>query len=122
MGASVAVAFLGFWIAYRIYGGNRGLEGGKSWAMRFQGPHRWLENKYFVDELYERIVIRPLAWLSRMLWKVVDGIVIEGSLHVGAFLTELSGDLTRLTTTGNVRNYALYFFLGLVALFWWILL
>jgi hypothetical protein len=48
--------------------------------------------------------------------------VIDGTIHLGAYLTELAGDLGRLTTTGNVRNYALYFFLGLVVLLTWVLL
>ena len=54
-----------------------------------------------------------------MCWKVVDTILINGSVHVGAFLAELTGDVGRFTTTGNVRNYALYFFAALVLLFCW---
>ena len=50
----------------------------------------------------------------------VDQAVIDGAINVGAFLTELTGDVGRFTTTGNVRNYALYFFLGVVVMFWWI--
>ena len=46
-------------------------------------------------------------------------LVIDGSIHVGAFLAEITGDLGRLTTTGNVRNYGLFFFAGLVALLVW---
>jgi NADH:ubiquinone oxidoreductase subunit 5 (subunit L)/multisubunit Na+/H+ antiporter MnhA subunit len=55
-----------------------------------------------------------------VFWKFVDAIVIDGAINVGAFLTELTGDVGRFTTTGNVRNYALYFFLGVVVMFWWI--
>ncbi|MCL4840178.1 MAG: NADH-quinone oxidoreductase subunit L, partial [Thermoanaerobaculia bacterium] len=83
---------------------------------------RTLSNKYWVDELYDAILIRPLAAVARFFWKVVDTLVIDGSLHVGAFLTEITGDLGRFSTTGNVRNYALYFFAGLLFLFWWMVL
>ena len=65
-------------------------------------------------------MVRPLRALSRLFWKGVDGLVIDGAVHGGAFVAELSGELGRFTTTGNVRNYVLYFFLGLIALFWWI--
>jgi NADH-quinone oxidoreductase subunit L len=118
---AVAVALAGIFLAWTIYG-NKGLEGGHTWAQRFPFAHRLLANKYYVDELYDRIIVRPLAALSRFFWKVVDTFVIDGAVNAGAFLTELTGDLGRFTTTGNVRNYALYFFLGVVLLFWWIAL
>jgi NADH-quinone oxidoreductase subunit L len=81
---------------------------------------RTLPQMPYFDELYDRIVVRPLAALARGFWKVVDGFVIDGLIHAGAFLTELTGDLGRFSTTGNVRNYVLYFFVGLIVLFWWV--
>lgn len=43
-------------------------------------------------------------------------LVIDGLVNAGSFLVELAGDLLRFFTTGNVRNYALTFLLGIVAL------
>jgi NADH-quinone oxidoreductase subunit L len=122
MAISIAVALAGIGIATRLWGGQRGPQGDVAFASRMPALHRLLADKYRVDELYDRIVVRPLAWVARMLWKAVDTLIIDGSVHVGAFLTEITGDLGRLTTTGNVRNYALYFFLGVLALFGWMLL
>ena len=119
---SVLVAAAGIGIAWRFYGDDKGLEKGRRMAARFPGVHRLLVNKYYVDEIYDAAFVRPLRGLSRLFWKVVDGRVIDGTIHLGAYLTELSGDLGRLTTTGNVRNYALYFFLGIVVLLTWVLL
>jgi hypothetical protein len=51
---------------------------------------------------------------------VIDAILIEGVVHTGPFVTRLVGDIGRFTTTGNVRDYALYFFVGLILLFWWL--
>jgi NADH-quinone oxidoreductase subunit L len=119
---AVLVAAAGIGLAWRFYGGDRGLDEGRRTAARFPGVHRVLVNKYYVDELYDLGVVRPLRGLSRFFWRVVDGRVIDGTIHLGAYLTELAGDLGRLTTTGNVRNYALYFFLGLVVLLTWVLL
>jgi len=93
---------------------------GRAWAQRFPFVHRLLENKYYVDEIYDALIVRPLAALSRFFWKVVDTFLIDGAVNAGAFLTELTGDVGRFSTTGNVRNYALYFFLGVILLFWWI--
>ncbi|HEV2855729.1 MAG TPA: NADH-quinone oxidoreductase subunit L [Thermoanaerobaculia bacterium] len=120
---TTAVALAGIFLARSIYGGDvgeKGLAKGRAWAQRFPGLHRLLENKYYVDEIYGAVIVRPLAALSRFFWKVVDTFVIDGAVGAGAFLTELTGDVTRFTTTGNVRNYALYFFVGVILLFWWI--
>jgi NADH-quinone oxidoreductase subunit L len=119
---SVAVAIAGILIARRLWGGERGLQGDEAFAARFPAIQRTLENKYWVDEAYDRFIVRPLAALARACWKVVDVLIIDGSVHVGAFFAEITGDLGRLTTTGNVRNYALYFFGGLVLLFAWMIL
>jgi NADH-quinone oxidoreductase subunit L len=120
MAASVGIALAGIWLARSLYLSLPPGEGDRRLAAALGGGWRLAENKYYVDELYDRTVVRPLAWLSRVFWKRVDGTAIDGSVHGAAFLTELTGDLGRFSTTGNVRNYALYFFLGLIALFWWI--
>jgi NADH-quinone oxidoreductase subunit L len=79
-----------------------------------------LANKWYVDEIYDALVVRPLHGLSWVFYRVVDALVIDGSIRAGAAVTRATGDLGSLTTTGNVRNYALYFFIGVIVLFWWI--
>ncbi|HVS04424.1 MAG TPA: NADH-quinone oxidoreductase subunit L [Thermoanaerobaculia bacterium] len=120
VGLAVLVAVFGWLLARRVYGHGRGLERAEALADRWPAAHRLLRNKYWVDELYDRLVVRPLAALARFCWKVIDTILIDGSVHVGAFLVELTGDLGRFSTTGNVRNYALYFFVAMVLMFCWL--
>jgi len=118
MAASVAVAVLGILVARRTWGSGRGLEGGMAWASRMPAVHRLLVNKYWVDEFYDRWVVRPLKRLAEACKRFIDGYLIDGVLvHGSAFLAEITGDLLRFTTTGNVRNYALYFLLGLIIIF-----
>jgi NADH-quinone oxidoreductase subunit L len=117
---SVAAALVGIVVAWKVYGADRGLAGGEAWAERYPGLHRTLVHKYWVDELYQAAIIRPLAAISGLCWKLVDGFVIDGAVHTGAFLVELTGALGRFSTTGNVRNYALYFFAGMLLLFCWL--
>jgi NADH-quinone oxidoreductase subunit L len=114
------VAAFGIYLAWANYGGDKGLARGQHWAARLPVLHRLLLNKWYVDEIYEALIVRPIAAISRFLWKVVDTFVIDGAINFGAFLTELTGDVGRFSTTGNVRNYALYFFLGVIVLFYWI--
>jgi NADH-quinone oxidoreductase subunit L len=119
--ASIAAALVGIGLAARLWL-RRGLGADEAFAARAPRLQRLLEEKWRVDELYDRIVVRPLARLSRFCWKVVDELIIDGGLNVAAFLAEITGDLGRFTTTGNVRNYALFFFAGLMLLFWWMVL
>jgi NADH-quinone oxidoreductase subunit L len=120
MALSLAIAFTGIAVAWTLYRRRPALDGDRTVAARLGSYYRLLAGKYYVDELYDRLVVRPLGRLSRAFWKGVDGLLIDGAVHAGAFVTELTGDLVRFSTTGNVRNYVLYFFLGLIVLFWWI--
>jgi NADH-quinone oxidoreductase subunit L len=80
------------------------------------GAYALVADKFRVDELYDVLFVTPFNRLCRFLWKVVDVLIIDGILNASAFLVELSGDFLRFVQTGNVRNYALSFFLGLIAL------
>ena len=115
MGVSVAAAAVGFLIAWNWYVRQQGRPAERL-AASFPGLYRLVADKFRVDELYDALIVRPFDGLARVLWKVVDVLIIDGILNAGAFLVELAGDLLRFLQTGNVRNYALSLFLGLVAL------
>jgi NADH-quinone oxidoreductase subunit L len=117
---SVGLAAAGIWLAGVIYGGDEGAAHGARFEERFPTLHRLLANKWYVDEIYDALVVRPLHGLSWVFYRIVDALVIDGSVRAGAAVTRAGGDLGSLTTTGNVRNYALYFFVGVIVLFWWI--
>jgi NADH-quinone oxidoreductase subunit L len=119
---AVAVAAGGIRLARSFYGGDQGTAKGRQWAARFPGIHNLLVHKYYVDELYDRAIVRPLAALSRLFWKGVDTLLIDGAINTGASTARVAGEVGRFTTTGNVRNYALYFFAGVILLFLWLIL
>ena len=112
----------GWLIARSIFGGDRGLAADRAFEQRWPAVHRLLENKYYVDEIYDRVIVRPLAALSAFFWKGVDTLIIDGAVNAGASATEVAGEVGRFSTTGNVRNYALYFFAGVIVLFVWLIL
>jgi len=116
-----AVAVAAIWYAWTVYGKDNGLERGKEWATRSPVLHNLLVHKYYVDEIYDTVIVRPLALLSTFFWKGVDMLLIDGAIHTGAATTEVAGEVGRFSTTGNVRNYALYFFLGVLLLFLWLI-
>ncbi|HEV8231792.1 MAG TPA: NADH-quinone oxidoreductase subunit L [Thermoanaerobaculia bacterium] len=115
MGLSVAVAAAGLLLAWKWYAKEAGRPAAR-FAASFPALYALVADKFRVDELYDVLFIRPFVWIARVLWKVVDVLVIDGVLNAGAFLVELVGDLLRFLQTGNVRNYALTFLLGIVAL------
>jgi NADH-quinone oxidoreductase subunit L len=78
-----------------------------------------LNRKYFVDELYDAVVVRPLVWLSRVvLWKGVDQGVVDGAgVNGTAWASRLAGGGLRLLQTGQVGIYVVLFLVGAI----WIL-
>ncbi len=115
MGASVSAAAAGLLLAWNWYEKQEGRVPARL-AAAFPAAYALVAEKFRVDELYDLLFVRPFATLARIFWKVVDVLIIDGLLNAGAFLVELTGDLLRFLQTGNVRNYALTFFLGVVAL------
>jgi NADH-quinone oxidoreductase subunit L len=105
---SVAVAIVGWLIARRFYLGDRAFSLPRRLADRLPGFHMLLFNKYWIDELYGALVIRPVHRISVILWRIVDELVIDTLFINGAaFTVELTADVLRFIQTGNVRNYAL---------------
>ena len=114
-GISTVLA-LGFaWWGWSSYKG--GLAVAEARAAKWPLLHRLLENKYFVDEAIEAILVAPLRWFANLLWKLFDVIVIDGiGLHLPKSLTFVSGDFLALLQTGRVRNYVLTMGLGALVL------
>jgi NADH-quinone oxidoreductase subunit L len=102
---SVLIAFLGIGIGWVIFK-KRPL---------LQMP-RLLENKYYVDEIYDATIINPIEVGSREgLWKLFDVGVIDGFLHsLGDAVTE-TGKVVRHLQAGFVRGYAAIILLGALA-------
>ena len=78
---------------------------------------RLLENKYYVDEIYDATLIRPIEGVSREgFWKILDIGVIDGMLHsIGEAVTE-AGRLARYAQAGFVRGYAAIILIGALIL------
>jgi NADH-quinone oxidoreductase subunit L len=74
---------------------------------------RFLENKYYVDEIYDATIINPIKGGSREgLWKIFDLGVIDGIVNgLGRGITEI-GSIARYIQIGFVRSYAAFILLG----------
>lgn len=98
--------------AFLIY--SQRLSSVKNLAMRFQFIHKLLLNKFYVDEVYGFLFVRPTRWFSeKILWKfldqkVVDSLFVEGTAET----VGLMGRTLALLQNGVVQNYALFFAVG----------
>ena len=119
---SVGVAVGGILLATRWYFGPEAFVRPTRFAERFPRLVTTVANKYYVDEAYDRAVVKPLASVARFSWKGIDTIAIDGTLNACAFFTEIAGDLLRFLQTGNVRNYGLLVLAGALAAALWLLL
>ncbi len=110
-----AVMVLGFMVAYTAYVAFPALP---AWTVRnFRPVHAFLYNKWYFDELYDAILVRPLAWLARTLWIYGDGKIIDGLGPNG--LAARVSDLTRRAVrfqTGFVYHYAFVMLIGVAVL------
>jgi NADH-quinone oxidoreductase subunit L len=114
---SVAVAVIGILIARRFYLGPGAFSIPQRLSERLPFIHKLLFNKYWVDEIYAVLIVHPIHQFSIFCWRVIDELIIDTIFINGAaFTVELTGDLLRFTTTGNVRNYALTVALAIVVL------
>ena len=114
IGSASAVALTGIYAAYAVYG--RPSRVADRVAAGAPGVYRVLWNKYYVDELYDAIIIRPYVALSRVFWQVVDSQIIDGAVNgVGELVRWSSGRLRRLQT-GNVQAYALAMLVGAICI------
>jgi NADH-quinone oxidoreductase subunit L len=112
--ASLGVAATGVGVAYHYY--MRRPAARARLGARFPGWQRVLTHAYYVDALYDAVVVRPLARLAAFAARVVDPGIIDGAVNGAASLTMTVGDLWRRMQTGNVQHYALSLLLGAVAI------
>jgi NADH-quinone oxidoreductase subunit L len=116
---SVAVALLGIFIAYLFYLGHPKIP--QALAARFPAIYRILYNKYYVDEIYDAAVVKPLVNGSKWIYNHFDLQVIDGTINGTAAATGFIGKALSALQTGFIKDYALFFLLG-VAIFLGVLL
>jgi NADH-quinone oxidoreductase subunit L len=111
---SVVIALIGIGIATVMYLKKPELPG--KFVASFSQLHKWVYNKWFVDEAYDVLFVNSTKRLGTFCWKgfdlkVVDGIVNGTGKVVNALATAL-----RYTQSGLIHNYALTMVLGMVVM------
>jgi NADH-quinone oxidoreductase subunit L len=118
--APLVVAFIGIALAYQMYIRDPALP--QRLARRFRGLYLFLLNKWYFDELYDALFVRPAHFIGHGLWKAGDGAVIDGvgPDGVAAATQNLARRASKLQS-GYLYHYAFAMLIGVVLLISWYL-
>ena len=111
---ATSMGLIGIAGAYYVYVLNPTLS--DQFARKWQSLYQGSLNKWYVDEAYDRTIVRPTFSAASELWKRVDVAVIDGAVNGVARAIAWGGWVLRLTQSGQVQHYALGMALGVVVI------
>ena len=110
-GTSVAAALIGLFFAYLLYYKRPELP--DRITAKMHGIYMMVLHKYYVDEGYGAIFVKPLLALSTVvLWRGVDQGVIDGLVNGAGAASQGVGNELRQMQSGNIRSYAAWVAIG----------
>lgn len=117
---SVVIAGGGIFFARTVYLKRADLA--DAWRARFSAVYTLLWNKYYVDETYDALVVRPTVKASEsLLWKGVDVSIIDWLVNASAKGIAWLGGTMRLVQTGFAQLYATVFVGGIILVLFWLM-
>ncbi|MBA3972004.1 MAG: NADH-quinone oxidoreductase subunit L [Bacteroidetes bacterium] len=112
MGTATVVMIAAIWYAYKIYVKENTLPANEEDELT--PVHKLVYNKYWVDELYENVITKPLNMIADAFHKLVDNQIVDGIVNgVGSTVNWLSGTI-RLAQTGNTGFYVFVMVISIV--------
>jgi hypothetical protein len=117
-GIAMAVSGAGIGLAWILYGHGFSAKV-RSFVAAVPRLYKTVLNKYYIDELYDFLIVRPLRWTALILWKAVDTFVIDLFLVNGVGLIVGGvGKLIKYIQNGDVQRYIIGILVGAAALTW----
>jgi NADH-quinone oxidoreductase subunit L len=114
----LAAWLIGLWIAWNNY--IRDPQAPSSFVAAFPGIYKFVANKWYFDELYDRIFVRPALWLGRLFWHSGDeGTIDRFGPHGAAYAVGVGNRFTTRLQSGYLYSYALVMLLGLIGAATW---
>ncbi len=116
------VMLIGLWIAWHNY--IRNPNAADRFVAIFPGVYKFVANKWYFDELYDFLFVRPSLRLGRLLWKGGDeGTIDRFGPHGAAYAVGIGNRITARVQSGYLYSYALVMLLGLIGAaswaIWW---
>jgi NADH:ubiquinone oxidoreductase subunit 5 (subunit L)/multisubunit Na+/H+ antiporter MnhA subunit len=114
MAVSGLISLAGIGLAYQLHLKDR--RAGEALPRRFPAFNRAVENKFWVDELYQNAIVEPLRHLGRVYYWI-DRIIVDGLVWAIGFVPQFSGFALKLTTQrGYLQGYAGAMAFGIVVI------
>lgn len=104
IGIATVGALVSIFLAYFVYSSKGRVPSEDS---TYQGLAKVVYNKFYIDELYDIVIVKPVQWFSELLYKVVDKLIVDGVVRVVARLSMTIGDILRSFQTGQTGFYVL---------------
>lgn len=121
MAISVGLAISAIYFAYIVY--TREKEIAENTAQTFKRLYTVLFNKYYIDEIYEAVIVKPIQAISeKFLWKIADNKIIDGVVNGTGILVDKTSTVIRKLQTGQTQFYAVFMMLGIAAVLFWIII
>jgi NADH-quinone oxidoreductase subunit L len=111
---SVVLLILIWWLINRRYVGK-----GYITPMNesdFGKLFKTLYHKYYVDEIYQAIIVKPLYWLSDVFYKIVDLKIVDGIVNLTGKGVDWGSRTVRLAQTGSVGFYIFAMVVGIIVM------
>ena len=109
MAISVSIALLSAGFAFWMYVKKQGQ---LHLGLALQKIHKLIANKYWIDEAYNILIVKPFIYLSRKLWEIIDISIIDKTTYRITDLIRSSGVSLGHLQNGNLQQYAMYMLLG----------
>ncbi|MEW5692010.1 MAG: NADH-quinone oxidoreductase subunit L [Candidatus Hydrogenedentota bacterium] len=110
---SVVVCLAGIVTAFLIY--QKNIISSSRIKQKFLKLYTLLFNKYYVDEFYDELIVKPVNRFSLEFKNKIDDLLIDGLFVNGSGLViKLTGLLTNLMQTGYIRHYVLFILAGMI--------
>jgi NADH-quinone oxidoreductase subunit L len=114
MGIIVGLTVVMILIAYFIYVAGKKVPTPEGMALN--PVHRLVYNKYYIDELYDTVVVKPLATLSKVFESVVEKLFIDNIVNATGKAVTWGGKTLRLVQTGNIGFYIFAMVISIIIL------
>ena len=114
-GLNVLLGLLGMWLAYQLFAKDmREVQEDKIYK-------KVIINKFYIDEIYTFLIVKPLLFLSNFIAKVMDPKIFDGLINLNVWTYTKSAVLFAKLQNGKVRYYALYILVGVSAMSYYML-
>ena len=117
---SVMFALLAWFVASRLY--HSGFKIASALRRKWEWAYQLSLNKWYVDEIYDALIIQPGRLLStHLLWRLFDQNVIDRSVNTTGIVARMVGNTIRPFQNGLTQNYAIIFTLGTFLILWFVM-